>query len=218
MRCKLLAMLLSVAFFFLAASAVEAQRGRAAPARPAPAPSRPAPVRPTPAPSRPAYNPGYRPGYNPGYRPAYNYSAYRYGYPNYRYSYPYSYAYPYAWYGQAYVAPNYSFYYAPSAPYYPPTYSTPPVAPTAAVADIRVLVPDPQARVWFDGQLTNSTGTDRLYHTPLLAFGGNYSYRVRAAWMQGGLEIIQESVVTAIPGETAVVDFTRPSGESLPRP
>jgi hypothetical protein len=42
----------------------------------------------------------------------------------------------------------------------------PAVAPN--VANIRVLVGDPKAKVWIDGTLTSQGGTDRLYHTPAL--------------------------------------------------
>ena len=44
------------------------------------------------------------------------------------------------------------------------------MAPAAAnTATIRVLVGDPQAKIYFDGTLTKQEGTDRLFHTPALA-------------------------------------------------
>src|ERR1700722_2766483 len=89
-----------------------------------------------------------------------------------------------------YAPPSYPFYAPPAYSFYPgngprygvssypiyvhseaPTPQTPPkeefVAPAPAVvidyAEIRVLVPEPQARVWFDGSSTTQTGKDRLF-------------------------------------------------------
>ncbi len=88
----------------------------------------------------------------------------------------------------------------------------------AASASIRVLVPDAEAKVWFDGTLTKSKGTDRLYYTPRLEPGSEYTYRIRAAWMVKGQEMIQEQVITVTPGRTTVADFTRPvSDDAAPR-
>lgn len=133
------------------------------------------------------------------------------------YPYPYTYPYPYG-----YNAPR-SIYYPPPVvvvpreTYYVPRVVTvePPryVAPTVAsnVAGIRVLVPDANAKVWFDGTLTNQKGTDRLFNTPELAPGGTYSYRIRASWQDG--QQVQEQVVQVTPGQTVVVDFSRPVSE-----
>jgi len=95
----------------------------------------------------------------------------------------------------------------------------PPVAspPAASAANIRVLLPEPTAKVWFDTTLTNQGGTERLFHTPPLT-SGSYSYRIRAAWIQNGKEMIQEAVVNVTPGQTTTVDFTRPTSEPLPLP
>jgi uncharacterized protein (TIGR03000 family) len=116
--------------------------------------------------------------------------------------------------------PTYSYYYAPTPTYYDvptPTYvqATPVAAATAA---IRVILPDPQAIVWFDGGVTSSTGTERLYHTPALAYGGTYTYRIRASWTQAGRQITQERVVSVTPGQPVVVDFTQTAAELLPSP
>lgn len=95
---------------------------------------------------------------------------------------------------------------------------SPPPAPAAStVANIRVLVPNPQAKVWFDGNLTSQAGTDRLFHTPSLT-GGSYSYRIRASWIQNGKEMVQEAVANVTPGQTTTVDFTRPVSEAIPAP
>jgi uncharacterized protein (TIGR03000 family) len=70
-------------------------------------------------------------------------------------------------------------------------------------------VPDPQARVWFDGNSTSQTGTDRLFHSPLLTIGSTYSYQIRASWMRDGREVTPERTVSVTPGQTTIVDFTQ---------
>ena len=143
-----------------------------------------------------------------GVSPYYSNPGYAYG------SYAYPYSYPYA-------VPRVSYYPGPVlvgqlAPTDPVMPASPAVSTTSA--SIRVLVPDAQAKVWFDGALTTQGGTDRLYHTPTLAAGGNYSYRIRAVWLQNGKEMVQESVAQVTPGQTSVVDFAKPLSEPLPAP
>jgi uncharacterized protein (TIGR03000 family) len=94
---------------------------------------------------------------------------------------------------------------APAAPYYAAPASPP--NPAAVAAAVRVIVPDPQARLWFDGQRIEQSGTDRRYQTPPLPPGTTYHYQVRAAWMQGGREVAKERDVRVTPGQTTVVDF-----------
>ena len=114
--------------------------------------------------------------------------------------------------GDTYVNPNYTTYIDPS---------TTAVNPAPQVADntagVRVILPDPAARVWFDGTATNQTGTDRLFHTPSLA-AGSYSYRIKATWTQNGREVTQERNVPVMAGRLSVVDFTRPPSEALSTP
>jgi uncharacterized protein (TIGR03000 family) len=130
--------------------------------------------------------------------------------------------YPYSAFPSYYPANPYyvSPYLAPRYPYDPPiaimqapAVPEPPRAapepPTLAqgTAQIRVLVPDGQAQVWFDGAATKQTGTDRYFHTPVLAPGSSNTYRIRASWMEDGEEMIQERVVTVAPGATVLADF-----------
>ena len=111
----------------------------------------------------------------------------------------------------SYSYPRYSYYSAPAVQYYdPPTqYFAQPAPVVNNYANIRVIVPDPQARVWFDGNGTSSTGTERLFHTPSLTMGSTSSYQIRASWMQSGREVTQERTVSVTPGQTAMVDFSR---------
>jgi len=128
-------------------------------------------------------------GYNRGYYP--NYGSY---------------------YGRNYYStPYYAPYYASEVYSYPsyysgPTYAAPVYsAPVSNTANIRILVPDPNARVWFDNTLTQQTGTERIFATPPL--DGSASYRIRASWIQGGQEVIRDQTVAITPGAEAVVDF-----------
>src|SRR5205085_11598616 len=101
-----------------------------------------------------------------------------------------------------------SYYYEPSYPDYDPapSYYTQPSTYTAPVNDtaahIRVVLPDPNPRVWFDGAPTQQTGTDRMFHTPSLTTGVNHSYRIRATWTSGGREMSQERTINVMAGQT----------------
>lgn len=134
--------------------------------------------------------PSYGPLYTPMYPPRY------YGFNDYRYLEP--------------------TYYPPPSPL-PATPEFRPQPTPITTANVRVLVPTADARVWFDGHATTSTGTERVYHTPALKYD-SATYRVRAQWTEKGQEMIQEQVVTVNPGQTSVVDFTRPVVEPVPEP
>jgi len=140
-----------------------------------------------------------------------------------------SYTSPYYWNGGGYYGGRSSYYYDyPRSTYYydvaPDYYAAPATqfyyepAPQQApnTAQIRVLVPDPNARVWFDGNATQQTGTDRLFHTPSLQAGVANTYRIRATWMQDGREMTQERVVSVTPGRMSMVDFTQAQSEQVP--
>src|SRR5262249_31075720 len=135
----------------------------------------------------PSYYPSY--GYSPPY--SYSYGSYDYSdpysYGSYDYSYPYSYdTYPYSYGG---VAPSYADGTTSAAP---PAATSPSAYPGAAVtaqadtlAHLTVRVPA-DARVWFDGAATTSTGPVRQFPSPPLTPGKRYSYEVRASWKEGG--------------------------------
>jgi uncharacterized protein (TIGR03000 family) len=125
------------------------------------------------------------------------------------------------WGGRGYDRPYNRSYYYDTYPttsfYYEPAPTIVQQAPAADVAHIRVILPDANARVWFDGNATRQTGADRMFHTPTLTAGSNNVYRIRASWMQGGREMTQERSASVTPGATAVVDFTQATSEPLPR-
>ena len=149
-----------------------------------------------------AHHGGYHGGtHHGGYYGGY-YGGLRVGiYPGYGYSSGYS---PYYYDGY----PRYS-YYTPSVDYVQPTFVN-------TSASVRVIVPDPQARVWFDGNPTSQTGNDRLFTSPQLS--GTASYQIRAAWMRNGREVISEQTATVRPGQTSLVDFSKASSEAVQVP
>jgi len=86
------------------------------------------------------------------------------------------------------------------------------VATNAAVpANIRVVLPSGTATVWFEGNQMRTGGTDRVYQSPPIASGSTYSYHVKAAWMDGGQQVVQERTVAVTPGQTTVVDLSQPA-------
>jgi uncharacterized protein (TIGR03000 family) len=169
----------------------------------------------------PSHSGGHSGGYNRGgggygggyYRGGYYGPYLGIGLGYYGSAYPYAYDYGY----DPYVVPRYA-YYPPSATVIGQQQAPQVPQGDPNVANIRVLVKDPQAKVWFDGTPTSQGGTDRLYHSPPLTAGANNTYRIRAAWMQSGKEMIQERVVPVSPGRMSVVDFTQPFSEGVPPP
>jgi uncharacterized protein (TIGR03000 family) len=144
-------------------------------------------------------NRGYYDGYGYGsyYSPSYGYRSYYYpGYYDSGYSYP------------SYSMPSYD-----SGP--APMYSSAPPAQNSNVANIEVKVPDPNAKVQFDGQPTNQTGTTRLFTTPPLS-SGDASYRISASWQGDRGMVTQERTVTVRPGANVTVDFTQQQGPGNP--
>jgi uncharacterized protein (TIGR03000 family) len=165
------------------------------------------------------YSP-YRGGFNsPGISITFGIGGIGYGSGGYGALNPYS-AFPSYYPGPYAVDPYYlSPYIAPRATYVPPVMMQAPSAPEPPLAapeppaqpngtaQIRVLIPDANAKVWFDGAATKQTGTDRYFHTPVLTPGSSNTYRIRASWTEDGEEMIQERVVTVSPGATALADF-----------
>lgn len=134
-------------------------------------------------------------------------------YPSYRYGSYYSSPY------YSYSPPAYYTYPSTSYQYYPPTSSAPIVDPASAnQAQIQVVLPYPEAEVTFDGAKTTSVGRARLFNTPSLDPSGKYSYRIGASWMEDGRPVTDIRVVSVAPGRTVVVDFTKPTSESVPLP
>ncbi len=142
-----------------------------------------------------------------------------YGYRDYGYRYYYdrpyygrSYWYePRSWYSPSYDRGYRSYYYEP-APTYAPTYA-PRYAPSTASYDsraqLRVVVPDPNARIWINDAEMQQRGRERHFITPPLRTDVTSSYTIVASWRDAnGQEVRQERHVTVQPGQETVVSFT----------
>jgi uncharacterized protein (TIGR03000 family) len=69
---------------------------------------------------------------------------------------------------------------------------TPAATPTTAGVPVQIDLQVPaDARVWFDGEKTSQTGTQRQFVTPPLIQGREYTYEVRAAWKEGGRDVTE---------------------------
>jgi len=128
------------------------------------------------------------------------------GYPGWGLAYPYyDYYYPYADYGYGQdVVPPAGYYGGIAADNAVPV---PQVADVSGHVD--VVVPDPNAVLWFNGYQTSTTGTTRHFDTPALQPGRDYTYTVKATWLQGGQPTSAERVVHLTAGSRRVVDFTQ---------
>jgi uncharacterized protein (TIGR03000 family) len=104
----------------------------------------------------------------------------------------------------------------PAAPKYTNTPSGRSFSPSQApnnVTDlpvyIQVRVPA-NAKVWFDDNETEQTGTLRQFVSPPVTPGSDYTYRIRARWKQGEAEATQSRLITFHAGERISVVFPEP--------
>jgi len=88
-----------------------------------------------------------------------------------------------------------------------------PVAPADSSATLTINVPA-DAELWFDETKTTSTGPVRLFNTPPLTPGRNYSYEIRAHWTEGGHDVTQTQTVGVTAGANLSVNFPLPAGAS----
>ena len=149
---------------------------------------------------------GFDRGYGWGGYPYYG----RWGYGQYSGYYPY-YSDYYPYYGGAY-APDYDYGYMPNYNYgyQPDSYGANMTTAPANAAQITVRVPDADAQVWFEGQLTSQRGTTREFESPELNPGSNYTYDVRARWNRDGRTVDQTRQIVVRAGSMVNVDFSRP--------
>lgn len=196
---------------------------------------------------RGGYGRGYGGGYGSGwYGRGYGYGGYRYGGYGYGPRWGYSpgisisvgrggYYSPYGYYGglgySSYYR-GYGYSYAPN--YYVPTpsYLEPAIVlPTAQVrpsyyvapavpqsARLTVLVPADDAQVWFENRATTQIGMERLFESPPLEPNQNFTYTLKARWMENGQAFNQERRVTIQAGQNVTVNFRANTGENLPPP
>ena len=76
---------------------------------------------------------------------------------------------------------------------------------------LRVLVPAKDAELTIEGKKTKQKGEKRLFTSPPLEPGWNYSYTVTATWETNNYtKIIRTKVVPLRPGTEVVVDLRKP--------
>jgi uncharacterized protein (TIGR03000 family) len=146
----------------------------------------------------------------------YGYGGLGYGYPGYGYG---GYSGGYGGYAPGYYAPSYSY----AAPYYDSSAAVAPSTtyqsyyPSGAAASgtaantamVQVILPSPDAQVWFNDSKTTQIGTMRHYATPPLTPGQSYTYTIRASWMANGQPVTQTHEIHVQAGQPAVVNFTQ---------
>lgn len=91
-----------------------------------------------------------------------------------------------------------------------------PPAPVGNTANIRVILPDPNAKVLVDGTPTVSTGPIRTLATPELTPGQTFHYDLTITVDDGTRTINEKRRIEVTAGHTTVVDFTRPPAALKP--
>jgi uncharacterized protein (TIGR03000 family) len=76
-------------------------------------------------------------------------------------------------------------------------------------AHFQLILPDPEAEVWFEDVITRQYGAVRYFHTPPLPAGIS-TYTIRVRWNDGVRVQVQRREVEVHPGEAVMVDFRRP--------
>jgi uncharacterized protein (TIGR03000 family) len=92
-------------------------------------------------------------------------------------------------------------------------YSTrvaPASAPEEQVAYVHVRVSPQYAEISFDGSKTAQIGSSRLYVSPPLVQGENYTYTIRVTWALIGGEVTQTRKVPVRAGDRLSVVFRAP--------
>ncbi len=83
-----------------------------------------------------------------------------------------------------------------------------------APVHVNLRLPDPNAKVWINGQATQQEGTWREYVSPPLDPSRNYRYDIRARWVENGRDMDETRTTPVQAGGVATVDFTRPDNHS----
>ena len=124
------------------------------------------------------------------------------------------------YYGNGYNTGNYydsGYRYSntPTYSYYPSQQATQPAVRQVPQGEawIRVILPDPNAELLFNGVKTSEIGRERTFarNTHEAGDRNSYRYTASASWTQGGQQMTDARTVVARPGEIVVVDFTQPA-------
>jgi uncharacterized protein (TIGR03000 family) len=98
----------------------------------------------------------------------------------------------------------------------PGTFVTPSPEPRPNTATVDVLVADPNAELWVNGNKAEQTGPARTFVTPELENGKPYNYEIRAKWTQNGKQYDQKRTVTVRAGEQVGLTFAVDDRVSMP--
>ncbi len=116
-----------------------------------------------------------------------------------------------------YVAGTYTRYYPPVTVFQDGTVllGEPPVIAAEPRPDntarLRLIVPE-NAQLWFDGQKTQQTGTERSFSSPPLTPSTTYAYSVRIRYTREDGRVVDETrSIEVRANESWTVDFTQPA-------
>ena len=124
---------------------------------------------------------------------------------------------PYNYGGRYYSSQGYyttpGYYYSDPVTIVPQTEIRPSNYSDPSVANITVLVPHPDAQVWFDNSATSQRGMERLFTTSGLQQAGTYTIKVQ--WVDNGRTVERQRDVQVHPGQSVFVNF---QAEGVPSP
>jgi uncharacterized protein (TIGR03000 family) len=101
------------------------------------------------------------------------------------------------------------FFYSSAVP--------PASAPEEQVAYVHVRVAPPHAEISFEGSKTSQIGSSRLYVSPPLNQGQNYTYTIQVSWKENGRVVTQERKVPVRAGDRLSIVF-REQATAAPAP
>jgi uncharacterized protein (TIGR03000 family) len=127
---------------------------------------------------------------------------------------------PWIWdsYYGGYVSPDYSYVYEEYPPegytteeYAEPAYTEVPAYQTEAgnVAHVTVVLPTPDAKLYFNDARMLAQGRTRTFNTPPLEPGEDYYYTVRVRWMENGKKVEKTRTLNVRAGQNYTLDFTQ---------
>jgi uncharacterized protein (TIGR03000 family) len=113
------------------------------------------------------------------------------------------------YYGRTYVYPfqdnwNGSSYYGG------PVVSSSSISGLDHRVQIHLQVPA-SARVWFDDEKTNQTGSTRDFISPPIPSGKEFSYAIRAEWTENGQKVESSRHIRVQAGDRLSVDMSKPT-------
>ena len=107
---------------------------------------------------------------------------------------------------RAYVSPDYTG-----------TANTEDAALVNSTAMLGILMPTADAELWFEGVKSDDKGLEREFRTPKIEPNKDYSYDLKARWMENGKEMERVRHVTFRAGEAVMVDFRKSNTPVAPR-